>query len=109
MQTSKSERYLGDILSSDSKRDDYIKDRYSKGISYINQIMSIMKEITFGQYFFEQAILLRNSKLVNGILCSIEAVHGLTLKHIERLELCDRFLMRKLFNSRWNTNRMFLH
>ena len=44
------------------------------------------------------AILLRNSKLVSGMLCSIETVYGLTKAHIEQLEQCDRMLMRKVFN-----------
>ena len=44
------------------------------------------------------AKLFRNSKLVSGILCSIETVYGLTNAHIEQLEQCDRMLMRKVFN-----------
>ena len=44
-------------------------------------------------------MMFRNSMLINGILCSIESVYGLTNAHIEQLELCDRILMRKIFNS----------
>ena len=35
---------------------------------------------------------------MNGILCSIETLYGLTNAHIEQLEKCDRLLMRKVFN-----------
>ena len=74
MNSTSSERYLGDILTSDSKINGNIEDRYSKGIGHANQILSILKEISFGQYYFEQALLFRNAKLINGMLCSIESV-----------------------------------
>ena len=93
------ERYLGDILSSDNKRDSHINDRYNKGISYVNQILSILKEISFGYYYYEQALQFRNAKLINGMLCSVEALYGLTSSHIEKLERCDRYFMRKIFNA----------
>ena len=31
-----SEHYLGDILSSDNKRDSHINERYNRGIGYVN-------------------------------------------------------------------------
>ena len=98
MQKSKSERYLGDIISANGRNDENIEDRYNKGIGYVTQIVGILKEISFGQFFFEQALQLRNAKLVNGLLCSIEAMYGLTNSNIETLEKCDRFLFRKIFN-----------
>ena len=99
MKKSNFERYLGNIISSDGKNDRDIMERYNKGIGYTNNIISILKEITFGHYFFEQAMLFRNAKFINGTLCSIEALHGLTLSQIEKLEKCDHILMRKIFDS----------
>ena len=66
MKTTASERYLGDIITSDAKINDNISDRYNKGIGYANQILCILKEISFGKYHFEQALQLRNAKLMNG-------------------------------------------
>ena len=103
MKKSDNERYLGNIISSDGKNDKDITARYNKGIGYVNSIASILKEISFGHYFFEQAMLLRNAKFINGMLCSIEALHGLTLSHIEKLEKCDHMLMRRIFNSPLST------
>ena len=90
---------MGDIISSDGKNDRNIHDRYNKGIGHANQILGILKEISFGPYYFEQALQLRNAKLINGMLCSIEAMYGLTLAQIEKLEKCDRYFFRKIFNS----------
>ena len=96
LKSSTYQRYLGDILSTETKNDQNINDRFNKGISYVNQILSILHEISFGHFYFEQALQLRNAKLVNGILCSIEALHGITKSQIEKLEKCDRYLFRKL-------------
>ena len=85
------------------KNDSNIHDRYSKGIGYVNQILGILHEISFGQFYFEQALQLRNAKLVNGILCSIEAMYGLTKAQTEKLEKCDKYLFRKIFDSPMST------
>ena len=99
MQTTKKEKYLGDILTSTAKINENINERFKKGISIINEIMSILKEVSFGYHYFEIGILFRNSKLINGIMCSIEALYGLTTNHIETLEKLDRDFFRKLFKS----------
>ena len=99
MQKTKKEKYLGDILSSSGKIDDNINERFKKGLGIINEIMSVIKEVSFGYHYFEIGILFRNSKLINGIMCSIEALYGLTTKHIEILEKLDRDFFRKLFKS----------
>ena len=64
-----------------------------------NEGLVILKEITFGHHFYEIAITLRNAKLVNGMLCSIEALYGLTTSHLEQLEKVDRYFFRKIFNT----------
>ena len=57
MQKSKSQRYLGDIISANGKNDENIADRFKRGIGLATQITGILKEISFGQFFFEQALL----------------------------------------------------
>ena len=99
MNIASSEKYLGEILSADGKIDKNILERHNKGIGITNQILSILKEVSFGHYYFEMAMLFRSSMLVNGMLCSIEVVYGLKNSHIEQLEQCDRMLMKKIFNS----------
>ena len=98
MNTANSERYLGDILTTDCKVDANILDRASKGMGYANEILSVLKEISFGYHYYQMALQFRNAKLVNGMLCSVEALYGLSNKHIEQLEQIDKFLMRKVFS-----------
>ena len=51
MKTSSSEKYLGDVISSSGKIDANVQMRHDKGLGIINSIMSILKEISFGQFF----------------------------------------------------------
>ena len=103
MKTSHKQTYLGDVLSSDGKIDHNITERYNKGIGVANQLLALLKEVHFGHFYFEMAILFRNSILVNSILCSIEALHGLKASHVDKLESCDKFLLRKILNARSST------
>ena len=50
-----SETYLGDILCSDGKNTKNIKNRISKGLGIIAQIMNILDEVNFGPHYFEIA------------------------------------------------------
>ena len=98
MHTTNREKYLGQIISSNGKLENNITERFNKGLGLVNEIIGLLKEVSFGYHYFQMAMLFRNSKLVNGILCSIETLYGLTNTHIEQLEKCDRLLMRKVFN-----------
>ena len=99
MKTSTREKYLGDIISSDCKIDETIKDRQNKGIGIVNSIISTVKEISFGSFYFEMALQFRSSMLLNGILYSSEAFIGIKPKHLEMLEDCDLMLLRQDFQA----------
>ena len=72
MLTASSEKYLGQILSSSGKIDNDILMRFNKGVRIVNDILGMLKEVDFGYHYFSTAVLFRNSKLVSGMLCSIE-------------------------------------
>ena len=99
MQRTQKEKYLGNILTSNAKLDENILARCNKSIGIINEIMGTLKEVSFGHYYFEIGLLFRNSKLINGMLCSVEALYGLNITHIEKLEKCDHDFFRHLFKS----------
>ena len=52
MSTTSSEKYLGDILTSNAKIDENVKMRHEKGMGIINQVISTLKDISFGVYHF---------------------------------------------------------
>ena len=103
MKTTNSEKYLGDVLSSSGKNDENVQMRYEKGMGIINSIMSILKEISFGQHYFQIGMLLRTSMLVNGILFNLEALNNLSVAQINLLEECDKILMRRMFDAQQGT------
>ena len=97
MKTASSEKYLGDVITNNGKIDENIQSRANKGKGTVNVILSLIEEISFGNYSFEMGLLFRNSMLINKLLSSSETLYGITEKHIEILEKCDRELLTKLF------------
>ena len=93
MEKATKQRYLGDIISSDSKIDANIKMRYDKGILINNEILSILREVNLGSHFFEIAFMLHSSLLINGILYSTEALFRINNQHIEKLMSIERDLL----------------
>ena len=66
------EKYLGDIVANVSRGDGSnsknISARKSKGLGIVSQIMMMLQSVSLGHFYFEIAILLRDSLLINGIL-----------------------------------------
>ena len=103
MKSSSKEKYLGNLLTNDGKITENITERYNKGLGTVNQILSMLKELHFGKYYFEMALLFRNSILLNGMLFSIEALYGIKTVHLEKLEACDKIFLRKVLNAHSKT------
>ena len=57
-------KYLGDILSSDGKNDANIKARTYRGLGAITNIFQTLKDLCLGRYFYEAAMILRDSLLL---------------------------------------------
>ena len=92
MKEKTTDKYLGDLITSDCKINYNIEERYNKGIGISNHIIILLKEIYFGQHYFEMGVLFRQSMLINGIRCNSEVLYGLNKSHIERLESVDDYL-----------------
>ena len=96
IQEVKDDRYLGDILSCDGKNTKNIKDRISKGVGIIANIFNLLEVISFGQFHFEIAILLRNSMLINGTLTNAEVWYNFACSEIQEFERLDQLFFAKL-------------
>ena len=97
MGDSNSEKYLGDIISKDSRNIILnIKARLSKGKGIIKKILNILNCIPFGKLFYQIKISLRNSLLVSSVLCNSEAWFNLTNSYLKMIETIDiEFLRNK--------------
>ena len=89
--------YLGDIISQDGKNSKNIKSRVSKGLGIVTEIMEILNTVSFGEKYFETAIVLREARLINGILTNSEVWYGLQDSEISELEEVDKLLLRRIF------------
>ena len=58
------EKYLGQIISSDSTNSCNIESLRNKGIGIQNKIMKTLSAVSAGKYHFEMALILRNSYLI---------------------------------------------
>ena len=101
--------YLGDIISEDGKNTKNIKSRISKGVGIISQIMNMLETVTLGEHYFSTAVLLRESKFINGILTNSEIWYGLTNDEIEELASLDRSLLRQILKTPISTPKESLY
>ena len=90
------ETYLGDILSNDGRNTKNIKNRVSKGVGIVNQIFNMLENIVFGPHYFEIAVLLRDSMLINGTMTNAEIWYNFSKSEIEEFENVDRLFFRRL-------------
>ena len=104
MQTTKEQKYLGDILSSDGTHTKNVQERRNKGYGIINQILQILESTYFGKYHFEIAIVLRESLFLSSILLNSEAWVNYSEKDIRMLEQCDEVLLSRIIECDKNSS-----
>ena len=86
MEDTEEEKYLGDIISNDGRNIKNIKARVNKGKGVVSRIMTLLEGIPFGKFYFEVAVLLRNSLLVSSMLTNSEAWYNVTKAELDYLE-----------------------
>jgi hypothetical protein len=85
--------YLGDLIRSDGRNTSSLKNRVSRGLGCISQITNLLERVSFGKYYFQIALSLREAIFLNSILTNIEVWYGLRKYEIEELESLDRLLL----------------
>ena len=98
------EKYLGDQVASDCTNKENIDMRKGKGLGIVSQIVSILDTICLGGFYFESALRLRDSILVNGVLYNSEVWYDVKETEIRVLEQIDEALLRKLLNAHSKTH-----
>ena len=109
LESTDSEKYLGDIISKNGSNTKNIESRRTKGIGIVNQIMSKLEGTIFGPYYFEVGLILRGSNLINGILTNAEAWYGMKTSEIEQLEMVDEMMLRRFLEAGKCTPKEMLH
>ena len=109
MEESGQEKYLGDILSVDGRNINNIKSRVAKGTGIISKILSILDGIPFGQYYFEVALILRDSLLLSSILCNSESWYNVTKAELDLIESVDLQFLRRVLNIPKSTPKEMIY
>ena len=109
MEDKKEEKYLGDIISSDGKNIKNVKARVAKGKGVVERIMTMVENIPFGKFYFEVAVILRNSLLISSLLSNSEAWYNVTQSELNLLESVDLILLRKILNAPRTTPKELLY
>jgi hypothetical protein len=91
-----SEKYVGDVVSTDGKHTANVKSRRSKGIGVVNEILSILNHMGLGSLYFKAGMLLRSAMLHSVLLCNAETWLRLRACEVRMLERVDEMLIRKL-------------
>ena len=73
-----------------------IKNRISKGLGIIVQIMNILDEFNFGPHYSEIALLLPESMLINGTTTNAEIWYNFSQNEIQEFENLDKLYLRRL-------------
>ena len=97
------DEYLGDILSADGSNRKNVQKRINRGFGIIAEIVNILDQISFGQHYFEIALMLRSSLLLSSILNNVEVIYGLSKVDLAKFDDIDLILMRKLFKAPFST------
>ena len=103
MKSSETEKYLGDLISTELNNKKIISDRKNKGIGYNAQIMSLLNDISLGSHYFDIGKVLREAMLINGMLFNADAWYDLTLQDISALEIIDKSLLRNILKAHSKT------
>ena len=64
-----------------------------------SNIMVILKETSFGHFYFSIANLLRETILLNSMLLNVEVWFGITKEEIAKLEMVDKILLRRFLET----------
>ena len=91
--------YLRDIVSEDGKNTKNIRSRVSKGMGIVTEIMDTLNTVSFGANYFQIATVLREARLINGMLTNCEVWYGLQKGEIDQLEEADKLLLRRILKA----------
>ena len=108
MEEKDSERYLGDVISSDGRNLKNIKARVAKGTGIARKILTMLEGIPFGKFYYEAAVIMRESLLASSVLFNSEAWYNIPNAELDLIESVDLMLSRGLLKAPKTTPKEML-
>ena len=97
--TVQTDKYCGDLISSNGSNVEKIKERCDRGFGIVNYIISILEELPLGQFHIPTGLKLREAMLINGLIFNSESWYNLKDEEIKKLSSIDEMLMRKILKA----------
>ena len=107
MKTTKSQKYLGDIISSSGNIRETVEDRRNKGWGRVAEISGILAQLPDNRKV-EIGLKLRDAKLINGMIFSTESWSKVSDTELRRLEQVDISMLRNLVDAHSKCNKAFV-
>ena len=103
------ETYLGDVICATGSNQKNIEKRVNLGIGAVSEIISMLRQISLGHFYYEIALILRDSSLVSKMIYSSEIWYGLSSDQFTKLEQIDEMYMRNIFEAPKSAPRLGLY
>ena len=103
------ETYLGDVITKTGSNNKNIEHRKNNGLAAISQIISILNLTSLGHFYFEIALILRESILLSKLVFNSEVWYNVSSRQLETLEQIDELFMRKILNTPKTTPKVALY
>ena len=88
--------YLGDLVNGSGSQINNIRNRVAKGKGIIADIFNILETISFGTHYFEIALLLRRSVLINSVIYNSAVWNSLSSNEASELNEIGRTFFTRL-------------
>ena len=103
----KSQKYLGDKISTSGTIKESVEDRRKKGWGKVAEIAGILSEMPHSRKI-EVGLKLRDAKLLNGMLFSTEAWSSVSDAELTRMGQVDLALLRSLVDGHSKRSKAFI-
>ena len=100
--------YLGNRIQIDGSNTLTIKDRTNKGQGFSRDILFILENTYFGEFYFEALILMRNTMVMSILTYNLEIVYNLKRSEIKSLDTVDTMLLKNALMSSSKVSRSLI-
>ena len=97
------------FISDDGRNINNIKARVSKGKGIMCKILTYLDGIPFGKFYFEIALILRNSLMLSSILFNSEAWYNISKAELDLIESVDLMFLRSILKTPNSTTKEMLY
>ena len=99
---------MGDVISSDGRNLKNIKARVNKGTGIVRKILTMLEGIPFGKFYYEAAVIMRESLLASSVLFNSESWYNITSTELDLIEIVDLMLLRGILKAPKSTPKEML-